>query len=76
MPVEVETLREATTRLPESVLEAIAVYAAKATWPTGFTVYQRGASADGVFVVLRGRIVLRSRVKAGRGFVPAIAAHG
>lgn len=74
--VELELLRDPTARIAEPVLEAIAVYAAKATWPAGFTVYQRGASADGVFIVLRGRIVLRSRVKAGRGFVPAVAAAG
>lgn len=56
--------------------EAIAAYAARATWPAGFVVYQRGACADGVFIVLRGRVVLRSRVKAGRAFVPAIARDG
>ena len=64
------------TRLPGAELDAVSKYAAKASWPAGFTVYQRGASADGLFVVLRGRIVLRSRVKAGRGFVPAIAIAG
>ena len=32
--------------------------------------------ADGVFLVTRGRIVLRSRVRAGRGFVPWIATPG
>ena len=63
-------------RLSRAELAALTAYAAKATWPAGFTVYQRGASADGLFVVLRGRIVLRSRVKAGRGFVPAIATGG
>ena len=36
-------------------------------------IYQRGAPADGVFVVLEGRVVLRSRVRAGRGFIPWIA---
>lgn len=65
-----------SARLSRAELEAIATYAAKATWPAGFTVYQRGGAADGVFVVLHGRIVLRSRVKAGRGFVPAIATAG
>ena len=56
--------------------DAVAAYAAKATWPAGFVVYQRGASADGMFIVLQGRIVLRSRVKAGRAFVPALARAG
>ena len=51
-------------------------YAARATWPTGFNVYQRGTPADGVFVVLRGRVVLRTRVKSGRGFIPAVATPG
>jgi CRP-like cAMP-binding protein len=57
-------------------LASIATYAARATWPAGFLVYQRGAPADGVFIVVRGRIVLRSRVRAGRGFVPGIATAG
>jgi CRP-like cAMP-binding protein len=67
---------QSAARLAAGELNAVAAYAAKATWPAGFTVYQRGASADGVFVVLRGRIVLRSRVKAGRSFVPAVATAG
>jgi len=48
-------------------------YAASATWPAGFVIYHRGAEADGIFVVLSGRVVLRSRVRAGRGFIPWIA---
>ena len=63
-------------RLPGDVADAVAAYAAKATWPAGFVVYQRGAPADGMFIVLRGRVVLRSRVKAGRAFVPAFAREG
>lgn len=63
-------------RLPGDVADAVAAYAAKATWPAGFVVYQRGAPADGMFIVVRGRIVLRSRVKAGRAFVPALAREG
>jgi CRP-like cAMP-binding protein len=63
-------------RLSQLEIEAAAKYAAKANWPQGFTLYQRGAAADGVFIVLRGRIVLRSRVKAGRGFVPVVATRG
>jgi CRP-like cAMP-binding protein len=54
----------------------LTTYAARASWPSGFAIYQRGATADGVFVVTRGRIVLRSRVRAGRGFVPWIATPG
>ena len=63
-------------RLSRDERQAIAAYAARATWPSGFVIYQRGAPADGVFIVLRGRVVLRSRVRAGRGFVPGIATTG
>jgi CRP-like cAMP-binding protein len=63
-------------RLSEAEREALMGYAARASWPAGFAIYQRGAAADGVFIVLRGRIVLRSRVRAGRGFVPWIAGAG
>jgi CRP-like cAMP-binding protein len=56
--------------------DALSAYAARASWPAGFAIYQRGAVADGVFVVMHGRVVLRSRVRAGRGFVPWIATPG
>ena len=55
---------------------AIQDYAARASWPAGFQIYERGTSADGVFIVVRGRVVLRSRVRAGRGFVPWVATPG
>jgi CRP-like cAMP-binding protein len=55
---------------------ALTKYGARASWPAGFAIYQRGAPADGLFIVLSGRVVLRSRVKAGRGFVPTVAAVG
>jgi CRP-like cAMP-binding protein len=54
-------------------VDALLAHAARATWPAGFVIYHRGAEADGVFVVLSGRVVLRSRVRAGRGFIPWIA---
>lgn len=60
-------------RLTDEQRDALVPYAAKAAWPSGFMIYQRGAAADGVFVVTRGRVVLRSRVRAGRSFVPGIA---
>lgn len=63
-------------RLADADREALAAYAARAAWPAGFAIYQRGGVADGAFVVTRGRIVLRSRVRAGRGFVPWIATPG
>jgi len=63
-------------RLGDAEREVLTAYAARATWPAAFAIYQRGAAADGLFLVTRGRIVLRSRVRAGRGFVPWIAAPG
>ncbi|MFI5256037.1 MAG: Crp/Fnr family transcriptional regulator [Gemmatimonadales bacterium] len=63
-------------RLSNTERLALEGYAARATWPSGFQIYERGASADGVFVVVRGRVVLRSRVRAGRGFVPWVATPG
>jgi CRP/FNR family cyclic AMP-dependent transcriptional regulator len=63
-------------RLTDTDRETLTAYAARASWPAGFAIYQRGSSADGVFVVTRGRVVLRSRVRAGRGFVPWIATPG
>jgi CRP-like cAMP-binding protein len=64
------------TRLTPQERDALGAYAARATWPAGFAIYERGAQADGLFVVERGRVVLRSRVRAGRGFVPWIATPG
>src|ERR1051325_316695 len=71
-----ETLTGGPARLSPHEREALAAYAARASWPAGFAIYQRGTPADGVFVVTRGRVVLRSRVRAGRGFVPWIATPG
>jgi CRP-like cAMP-binding protein len=64
------------TRLSPDARAALIAYGARAAWPAGFAIYQRAQPADGVFVVLSGRVVLRSRVKAGRGFVPVVAADG
>jgi CRP/FNR family transcriptional regulator, cyclic AMP receptor protein len=63
-------------RLASGTVDAMMEYTARANWPAGFVIYQRGAPADGVFVVVEGRIVLRSRVRAGRGFIPWIATPG
>lgn len=65
-----------TGRLPDAELAALSDYAARAAWPSGFQIYERGAPADGVFVVLRGRVVLKNRVRAGRAFVPWVATAG
>ena len=63
-------------RLSSEQRQCLAAYAASARWPVGFTVYQRDAAADGIFVVLSGSIVLRTRLKGGRAFVPSIATAG
>lgn len=71
-----ESLNLGFARLGPAEVEAIAAYAARAEWPAGFAIYERGVAADGVFIVTRGRVVLRSRVRAGRGYVPWIAVPG
>jgi CRP-like cAMP-binding protein len=71
-----ESLGMDIPRLSDTERLALQGYAARATWPSGFQIYERGAPADGVFIVLRGRVVLRSRVRAGRGFVPWVATPG
>ena len=71
-----ELMARTIVRLSDEQREPLVAYAAKAVWPSGFAVFQRGGPADGVFVVVRGRVILRSRVRAGRGFVPGIATRG
>jgi CRP-like cAMP-binding protein len=74
--VELADLDFGRARLEKEDRDALAEYAAQAAWPAGFGIYQRGAPADGLFVVARGRVVLRSRVRASRGFVPWVAGPG
>jgi len=64
------------SRLTPEEVAPIGAYGARATWPSGFQLYQRGAAADGVFIVLDGHVVLRNKIKVGRGFVPVIATTG
>jgi CRP-like cAMP-binding protein len=64
------------TRLPLEQRESISAYGAATSWPAGFTIYEQGAPADGVFVVLKGQVVLRNQVSAGRSFVPWVATPG
>src|SRR5947209_9353836 len=64
------------SRLTPEEVAAISPYGAKAVWPSGFQLYQRGAPADGAFIVLEGHVVLRNKIKVGRGFVPVIATSG
>jgi CRP/FNR family transcriptional regulator len=65
-----------TARLSPHQRESIATYGARTTWPAGFTVYERGAPASGLFIVLKGQIVLRNHVSTGRSFVPWVATPG
>jgi CRP-like cAMP-binding protein len=64
------------TRLPREQRELISTYGARTSWPAGFTIYEQGAAADGIFIVLRGQVVLRNQVSAGRSFVPWVATPG
>lgn len=56
--------------------DAILEFGARTTWPAGFAIYERGASADGVFIVLSGQVVLRTPHHGGRSFIPWVAMPG
>src|SRR5512141_1882402 len=64
------------SRLGAESATVLASYGARATWPSSFQIYQKGTAADGLSVVLRGHVILRSRIRTGRGFVPAIVTPG
>lgn len=64
------------SRLTADDIVALAGYGARSNWPSNFEIYQQGTSADGVSVALRGHVILRNRIRAGRGFVPAIVTPG
>lgn len=66
----------AIARLPRDHRDALITYGARTTWPCNFAIYEAGTPADGVFVVLRGQVVLRNQVGAGRSFVPWVASSG
>ena len=74
MPIA--TVRPRPARLCADAATALAGYGARTTWPASFQIYQKGMPADGMSLVLRGHVVLRNRVKSGRGFVPAIVTPG
>ncbi len=63
-------------RLGDDLRDALHRYAARAVWPAGFQIYESGRSADGLFVVVGGLVVLRSPVRGSRGFVPWVASPG
>jgi CRP-like cAMP-binding protein len=64
------------TRLSREQRDAIAKYGARTFWPAGFAIYEQGAAADGVFIVVRGQVALRNPVASGRSFVPWVATPG
>jgi len=57
-------------------LAALGAYGAKTSWPANFQIYQCGGKAEGFSVVLRGHVILRNRMRSGRGFVPAVVTAG
>jgi len=63
-------------RLSAENATVLAGYGARTTWPSGFQIYEKGSPADGISVVLRGHVILRNRIRTGRGFVPAIVTPG
>lgn len=65
-----------TLSLLQDDIIALTAYGAKTTWPANFQIYQRGSKADGFSVVLRGHVILRNRMRSGRGFVPAVVTVG
>ena len=64
------------SRIASESATVLASYGARTTWPSGFQIYQKGTVADGVSLVLRGHVILRNRIRTGRGFVPAIITPG
>lgn len=67
---------QSSSRLRHEELLALCVFGAKTSWPGNFQIYQQGAKADGFSVVLRGHVILRNRMRSGRGFVPAVVTVG
>src|SRR5512138_2663837 len=64
------------SRLNAESATVLASYGARTTWPASFQIYQKGTPADGLSLVLRGHVILRNRIRTGRGFVPAIVTPG
>lgn len=64
------------SRLNAESATILASYGARTTWPSNFQIYQKGTPADGLSLVLRGHVILRNRIRTGRGFVPAIVTPG
>ena len=60
-------------QLTRDDLEILAAYGARANWPSGFALYERGTAANGLFVVVSGRIVLSNSGRNKRDFVSWVA---
>lgn len=60
-------------QLTRDDLDILAAYGARANWPAGFALYDRGTPANGLFVVLSGRIVLSNSGRNKRDFVSWVA---
>lgn len=60
-------------QLTRDDLEILVSYGAKANWPAGFVLYERGTPANGLFIVLSGRIVLSNSGRNKRDFVSWVA---
>jgi CRP-like cAMP-binding protein len=67
---------QSQSSLTKDDILALSAYGAKTAWPANFQIYQRGGKADGFSVVLRGHVILRNRMRSGRGFVPAVVTVG
>jgi CRP-like cAMP-binding protein len=64
------------SRLSVECASTLAGYGARTTWPSHFQIYQKNTPADGISLVIRGHVILRNRIRTGRGFVPAIVTPG
>jgi len=56
-----ETNTTGLARLSAAEREVLTAYAARAAWPAGFAIYQRGATADGVFEPRNRRVEVTVR---------------
>lgn len=60
-------------QLTRDEVAALTTYGAKANWPAGFALYELGTPADGLFIVVSGRIVLSNSGRNKRDFVSWVA---
>lgn len=74
--MQITTPSSKRAKLSIECATALGSYGARTTWPSSFQIYQKGTRADGISAVLCGHVVLRNRIRTGRGFVPAIVTSG